>query len=447
MGPVRTFAAAVIALAACAAASAQARPEPRIALVIGNAAYREAPLANPVNDARDVAKMLEEAGFKVVVRENASLREMHLAAREFGDRLGRDSVAAFYFAGHGMQVRGRNFLIPVDADIAREDEVSFAAFDVAAVLDKLESARSRVNIVILDACRNNPFASRFRVAQAGLAQIDAPPGTLIAFSTAPGSVAADGAGRNGLYTQHLLANLTRPGVRIEEAFKAVRAAVRKDSGGLQTPWESTSLEGEFAMRPGPPVAVAAQTRPRTAPATLGSAPAFQVGDRWTYRSTSPTARGDGTVTFAVNAIRGEEIHYDSGNVSDSLGNFTRVRSAKGVRTFQPSTLFMLFPMAEGSQWTVRHTETTNAEVVDLEATVRVLGEETVEVPAGRFRAIRIERVGQWRSREKGTTGTSHWQYWYNSAVKRWVKAESRITNAAGQVLSQSREELVSYDVR
>src|SRR5258708_20075809 len=200
------------------APSPGAKPQ-RLALVIGNGAYKDAPLPNPLNDAADMVKALEASGFKVIRRENASLKEMHLALREFGDSLGRQSTGVFYFAGHGMQVRGRNYLIPVDADIAREDEVAFAALDLGAVMEKLDSAKNPVNIVILDACRNNPFGNRVQATAKGLAQVDAPPGTLIAFATAPGSTAADGAGRNGLYTQHLVQQITRPALPIEAVFK------------------------------------------------------------------------------------------------------------------------------------------------------------------------------------------------------------------------------------
>src|SRR5207237_10161749 len=138
------------------------------------------------------ADALAATGSTVIKRENASLREMPLALRDFGDRLGRQSTGLFYFAGHGMQVRGHNYLLPVDADIAREDEVAFAALDLAAVMEKLDSAKNPVNIVILDACRNNPFGAKLQTTSKGLAQVDAPPGTLIAFATAPGSTAADG---------------------------------------------------------------------------------------------------------------------------------------------------------------------------------------------------------------------------------------------------------------
>src|SRR5688572_5399922 len=279
-------------LAPAGLAYAQADKPGRVALVIGNGKYAAAPLPNPVNDAQDMAMALEAAGFTVIRRENASLKEMVLALREFGDKLGRTSTGVFYFAGHGLQVRGRNYLVPVDADIAREDEVAFAALDLAAVMEKLDSARNPLNLVILDACRNDPFGKRLKLAQTGLAQVDAPAGTLIAFATAPGSVAADGGGRNGLYTRHLLEQMRKPGIPVEETFRNVRAAVRKDSAGRQIPWESTSLESHFAFHvppPAPPKVASAPAsaptgkagKPRSVPAS--APPTLTAGDTWTYR--------------------------------------------------------------------------------------------------------------------------------------------------------------------
>jgi uncharacterized caspase-like protein len=221
-----------------------------LALVIGNSAYEAAPLRNPVNDAKDFAAALADSGFEVTRLENASLRELRAALRDFGDRLKKQGgVGLFYFAGHGMQVKGRNYLIPVAAQIEREDEVEFESLDANLVLEKLDSAGNRFNIVILDACRNNPFARSFRSSTQGLAQMDAPSGAVVAFATSPGSVASDGGGRNGLYSQHLIESVRRPGLKIEEVFKQVRAAVRRDSNGKQTPWESTSLEGDFYFHP------------------------------------------------------------------------------------------------------------------------------------------------------------------------------------------------------
>ena len=221
--------------------------EPRHALVVGNAGYASAPLLNSVNDATAVAKVLEKAGFTVDLKINATQKQLQDAVSVFGDRLKAGGAGLFYFAGHGVQIKGRNFLMPVGSDIKREDEVPYKAVDVQQVLDKMETAKNRINVVILDACRDNPFARSSRSGSGGLSQVDAPIGSLVAFATAPGSVASDGSGANGLYTQHLLANIERPGLSIEEIFKRVRLGVRLDSNGGQVPWESTSLEGDFTF--------------------------------------------------------------------------------------------------------------------------------------------------------------------------------------------------------
>ena len=229
--------------------AAGAATQQRVALVIGNNSYGDAPLSNPLNDAKAVAKALETAGFQVILKLNASHKDMMGAVREFGSRLRQGGSGLFYFAGHGMQIKGRNYLIPVGADIQREDEVAYQAMDAQAVLDKMESAGNGTNLMILDACRNNPFARSFRSATQGLAQMEAPVGTLVAFATAPGSVSSDGSGQHGLYTEHLLRLMRAPGMKVEDVFKQVRVAVRKESQGKQIPWESTSLEGDFYFLP------------------------------------------------------------------------------------------------------------------------------------------------------------------------------------------------------
>ena len=172
--------------------------EQRVALVIGNAAYKTSPLSNPVNDAGDMAAKLTKLGFDVTLKTNAGQREMNRAITEFGERLKPGGVALFYYAGHGIQAKGRNYLIPVDADIKSASSIFSEAVDVDQLLEQL--APARVSMVLLDACRNNPFERSFRGSAGGLAQIDAPKGTFIAYATSPGKVAADGEGRNGLYT-------------------------------------------------------------------------------------------------------------------------------------------------------------------------------------------------------------------------------------------------------
>ncbi len=223
----------------------------RVALVIGNAAYAESPLKNPVNDARAMAAALREAGFEVLSRENANLQQMDEAVREFGRRLERAHAGLFYYAGHGMQIKGRNFLIPVGSSFEHEDEVAYRSIDAGQVLDKMDSAKTQVNLMVLDACRNNPFHRTFRARRLGLAEMEAPPGTLIAFATAPGSVALDGDGKHGVYTKHLLKQMGEVGQPVEQFFKQVRIAVAEETRERQIPWESSSLRDEFQFRPRP----------------------------------------------------------------------------------------------------------------------------------------------------------------------------------------------------
>ncbi len=220
--------------------------ERRIALVIGNAKYASSPLSNPTNDANDMAAKLKTLGFDVTLRLNTELKDFNRSITRFGETIKPGDVALFYYAGHGMQAKGRNFLIPVDSQITSEASIRTEAVDIEQVLEQLSLAR--VSMVILDACRNNPFERRFRGSQgSGLAQIDAPAGILIAYATSPGKVAADGAGRNGLYTSELLKAIDSPNISIESVFKRVRREVMRASDDLQTPWESSSLTGEFSF--------------------------------------------------------------------------------------------------------------------------------------------------------------------------------------------------------
>jgi hypothetical protein len=218
----------------------------KVALVIGNARYASSPLKNPVNDARDMAFALRRLGFKVIERTDITQKEMNRAITQFGSKLGSESVAVFFYAGHGIQVKGKNYLVPIDAQIESEASVRSETVDVDTVLDQLSA--TPMNLVILDACRNNPFERRFRNVGGGLAQMEAPKGTLIAYSTAPGKVASDGEGRNGLYTQELLKVIQTPGLEVEKVFKQVRANVARITNDNQIPWESSSLTGDFYFR-------------------------------------------------------------------------------------------------------------------------------------------------------------------------------------------------------
>jgi len=250
MAPIRFIwlALTMLASATIPLSTAARAAEARIALVIGNSEYAAGPLANPANDAKLIGDELANLGFDVIARRNADQTTMKRAIQEFGARLekaGADSVGLFYYAGHGVQLNGRNYLIPTTAKIDREGDVEIEAVSADWVIEQMRFARNRLNIVILDACRNNPFTRSMRSVDHGLATMDAPAGILIAYSTAPGSVAADGAGRNSPYTEaltHAIRDLREP---VEQVFKHVRVGVMNATAGRQVPWESSSLTGDF----------------------------------------------------------------------------------------------------------------------------------------------------------------------------------------------------------
>jgi len=232
---------------------------PRIALVIGNAAY-SAPLRNPRNDAKAVAKMLKGLGFEVLEYTDLGLYGMRKAISDFGDKLKNGGIGLFYYSGHGVALDGNNFLVPVDASIKYGEAVYSGAINLSTIVDKLPKGDNALNIIILDACRNNPFEVRTRGlsvfggssnrGSGGLGEFKAPTGTLIAYATAPNEVASDGEGDHSPYTQALLQVLPKPNLTVEEVFKQVRvkviAATKNDPDGkVQTPWENSSLTGNF----------------------------------------------------------------------------------------------------------------------------------------------------------------------------------------------------------
>jgi uncharacterized caspase-like protein len=223
---------------------------PRRALVIGNSSYAVGALKNPANDARAIAEELKGRGFEVTLGLDLKRDEMLAAIGAYGDSLARTKpVALFYFAGHGLQLAWRNYLVPVDARVENAEDIKARCVDVNAVIEGIGRAANPMNMVILDACRDNPFGRDAKTEQKGLSQLDAPPGTLLAYATSPGNVASDGEGANGLYTEHLLREMKVPEAKIEDVFKRVRLGVRRRSQGQQIPWESTSLEQDFWFIP------------------------------------------------------------------------------------------------------------------------------------------------------------------------------------------------------
>lgn len=266
-GPSRRDVVGLAALSALAPRLAQAQAKAdagsaRVALVIGNAAYPGAPLANAGNDARAMAAVLAALGFEVIQTRDATQGQMVQALDAVRRRLqGRQGIGLLYYAGHGLQLDWRNFMLPVDAKPVRAADVPRLALDVQTVLDAYRDAGTRMNIVVLDACRDNPFAHT--ASARGLAPLDAPPGTFLAYATAPGNVAEDGtlASGHGLYTGFLVQELRARQTRIEDVFKRVRLQVRRSSQGRQVPWESTSLEEDFVFGgSAPPPALSAPER-------------------------------------------------------------------------------------------------------------------------------------------------------------------------------------------
>jgi len=232
--------------------AAQAPSDMRVALVIGNAAYAgNAALNNPGNDAKAMAETLRKLGFAVIELRDGNKRQMAAAIQQVRERLqGKQGIGMLYYAGHGLQLDWHNYMVPVDAELRTTGDVPTQTVDVNAVIEAFKTAGNRMNILVLDACRDSPFASNGAASGKGLAQLDAPPGTFLAFATAPGNVAEDGDASSsgtghGLYTRYLLQELGKPIAKIEDVFKRVRLNVRQQSHGRQVPWESTSLEEDF----------------------------------------------------------------------------------------------------------------------------------------------------------------------------------------------------------
>ncbi|MFN3840283.1 MAG: caspase family protein [Cyclobacteriaceae bacterium] len=231
--------------------------EKRYALVIGNSAYSKqiGVLKNPVNDATDFAEVLKTMNFDVTLITDASYGKIRAEMMKFRDKLNqgeRDkTVGLFFYAGHGLQHDNENYIVPVDAEIMYEDDISRFCFPIQKmVLAQMEMSNSRMNIVILDACRNNPFPALHRSIgeSTGLGEMKKARGAFIAYATSPGSVASDGSGRNGLYTQELIKAINKPGRTIEQVFKEVRANVLRQSGDRQNPWENSNIIGDFYFK-------------------------------------------------------------------------------------------------------------------------------------------------------------------------------------------------------
>ncbi len=471
--------------------STSALSDKRIALVIGNAAYPGmGALKNPVNDAKDIAAKLRRMGFEVIVRTDSRQKEMLRSLTEFGDRIRPGSEVLFFYAGHGMQVRGKNYLIPIDAEIRTESAVSSEAIDVDQLLDKL--APARLSMVILDACRNNPFERRFRGGGQGLASINAPTGTLIAYSTAPGKVAADGEGRNGLYTQELLAAMSIPGIKVEDVFKRVRANVVRISGETQVPWESSSMTGDFYFSPAANQGATASSvapatnspelafwnsaersdtvgdyeaylkrfpdgifsdlaksrvvllkRPAAAPPSdreLIVSPKLHVGDRWTYNDFTQTVEQAGEQGFVLKQAHSSTTTLMRTNADGHLLSTESLMTSGGGPkvSYAPALPILKYPLKVGAAW--REPYQTKTEFIftindSWEYEGKVTGWESVRVPAGTFEALRID----WSIRQTSGSGGHSGTYWYAPEVKGWART---LTHARGKTITSELQSFV-----
>jgi uncharacterized caspase-like protein len=431
---------------------------PKRALVIGNSRYRHGDaLRNPGNDARALAAALRGMGFTVSVVLDAERAAMASAIDAHVSAVGTEKgVGLFYYAGHGLQLAWRNYLVPVDVSLRRIEDIPVQCLDASGLIQGLARAGNPMNVIILDACRENPFGD-FRVEQKGLSQMDAAPGSLLAYATAPGNLASDGAGGNGLYTENLLRELQVPEAKIEDVFKRVRLGVRRASRGAQIPWESTSLEEDFyflppaALRarsqeeeerefreelalyeravgasvPAPLEAylsrypsgrfaelaqlrldkvLAGQGEARVEPApsagnpfTAGTARAdtrYRVGDRYSYRYTGTPPHGEpaGDFTATVTAITEGEVIINGGRAVLDLLGNT-IRSQGGV-VFSPRQDQPL-EYAVGRRWTTRFTQSRNGELVgQMTMDCHITGREKVTVPAGAFDCFKVEMSGR-----------------------------------------------------
>lgn len=429
---------------------------PKLALVIGNSKYKDAPLRNPVNDASAIGKSLSSFGFSVVTKLDAGRDELASAVASYVKEVAaRQCVGLFYYAGHGVQLAWRNYMLPIDADIDTIDEVQKKAVDVNALMEGLTKASNPLNVVILDACRDNPFG-HLKAQQRGLSQMDAPTNTLLAYATSPGNVASDGDGDNGLYTESFLAEMKVPEAKLEDVFKRVRLNVRRKSQGAQIPWESTSLEEDFYFLPPAQlkkrsneereaaykaelalwesVKSAKTTKPledflrrypsgefselaqlqldrvlasegekkiqivsaEGNPYTKGSATidtAYKVGDRFVYdlREDIFSKVEPRRMAAEITQVTENEVIYSNGAVTDLMGN--HLRRPNGVR-FSPNQSVPL-EFAVGKQWVTRYTTfLPSGEGHETWMRFKIVAREQIRVPAGTFNAFRTEWLGQ-----------------------------------------------------
>jgi uncharacterized caspase-like protein len=476
---------------------------PKIALVVGNGKYKIGPLKNPANDAAAISEALKAAGFAVTARLDASRAELAAAIDAYVRELAaKKCVGLFYYAGHGMQLAWKNYMLPVEADIDSVADVQKQAVEVNALMEGLAKAGNPMNVIILDACRDNPFGNLKGADHKGLSQMDAPSHTILAYATSPGNVASDGEGANGLYTENLLREMKVPEAKIEDVFKRVRLGVRRRSNGAQIPWESTSLEEDFwfvppkemkklsdaerdhayqqeltlweriqkSAEPGPledylrrypngdfaelaqlhldrVLARLGEQKIRIAsaegnPYTKGSATAnvaYRIGDRYTFRSLDPYSKVvQQTWDSQIMRISDDEVLFSDGRATDLLGNN---RAHRDGRKFSPNQSMPL-EFTVGKRWGTRFTVTMpGGSTFGTEMEMRIATREKVTLPAGTFDAFLVEARGISHT-PRGTVRLEV-QAWRAPEVQVPVSREE-FRRIAGRVVFAERIELAAY---
>ena len=491
-----------------AASQPQLQSLPKVALVFGNAAYKQSPLRNPTNDAKGMAEVLNSLGFEVTIRLDAGRASMLDAMASFTATLARRKcIGLFYFAGHGVQINWKNYLLPVDALVGSNEDVENRAVPVNGLIDGLGRAGNALNLVILDACRDAPFGEAKKVDQKGLSQMDAPASTLLPYATSPGNVASDVRDGNGLYTEQLLREIRAPEAKVEDVFKRVRRAVRRESRGRQIPWESTSLEDDFYFVPptrlSQPSDKERQTRfareltlwesvedatapepfesylrqypsgnfaelaqfrlemgmrkrgdalvkmqhskdnPYVTPSSESNT-AYRIGDSYRFRLVGKyNGKALSTIfTHTVSRITETEVHFNDGKITtDLLGNTNL--NGEGNRDagsqVYPTEYF------RGKKWNTHFTTTlADRRGLQTEYEFRVLGLESLSVPAGSFNCFFVEGKGRASGASRGGDGrlttSLTYRYWISPDLSRRPVKWHYVREVAGPIGRQPDRE-------
>ncbi len=469
----------------------------RVALVVGNAAYAGAPRLNPAHDALAMSTVLSGLGFRVVELRDGTKAQIDDAIAQTRELLsGRNGVGLLYYAGHGLQLDWHNYLLPVDAAPASAADVPRLSVDTQDVIDAFKAAGNRMNILVLDACRDNPFGASGSAK--GLAPMDAPPGTYMAYATAPGNLAEDGSDgdRNGLYARFLVKEMQRPEAGIEDVFKRVRLQVRQASKGRQVPWDSSSLEEDFVFASGRKIEVptrrereaafdaekadwdrikdsrkaedffaflqkypsgtlaeqtqfrldqlaAAAVKPalsrRELPALPSGVRRYVVGDFYRYEQIDHLAGTSQRIGWRVTAADDRLVEINGGQVVlDQMGGW--IKDKFGVK--DPPMVLIPAELFVGKRWRTAWWETPpeGARVRSFRD-LKVAGIETVEVPAGRFATYRVEASGEAIGPWHITRG--HATYWIDPATMQIVRAEDSWFDRSGREFYRTTRQLVT----